>query len=214
MRFKNIGELFKEFDKNILHFSDLMSEIWKNKESCFVDLEKVYNDWMEVKIFILNSKILEHLITETLIRDNQDEVKKLDDGFKKAEGTIKMKLIKTFVEKLGCQERPVFYLGKNGKDFSFVPSRQFFRDFYDDLTIKFDYHVKLIVNYDEEEKNDFTIKLKLELDDQPLIDSNIDVKFSGGEMSGKLSAKYNFKPVDNFNLLISDKMKGLPNEED
>ena len=214
MRFKNIGEHIREFDKNILKFSDLMSEIWKNRESCFLDQDKVYNEWMEVKIFLLNSKILEHLMTESLIKNSQDDIKKLDDGFKKAEGNIKMKLIKTFVEKLGCLERPTYYLGKKGSDFYQVPSRKFFREFYDDLTIKFDYHVKLIVNQEDEEKNDFTIKLRLELDNQPLVNCDIDVKFSGGEMSGKLSAKYKFEPVDNFNLLISDKMKGSSNEQD
>jgi hypothetical protein len=214
MRFKNIGEHIREFDKNILKFSDLMSEIWKNRESSFLDQDKVYTEWMEVKIFILNSKILEHLMTESLIKNSQDEIKKLDDGFKQAEGNVKMKLIKTFVEKLGCLERPTYYLGKKGNDFYQVPSRKFFREFYDDLTIKFDYHVKLIVNQEEEEKNDFTIKLRLELDNQPLVNCDIDVKFSGGEMSGKLSAKYKFEPVDNFNLLISDKMKGSSNEQD
>jgi hypothetical protein len=214
MRFKNIGEHIREFDKNILKFSDLMSEIWKNKESCFLDQDKVYTEWMETKIFLLNSKILEHLMTESLIKNSQDDIKKLDDGFKQAEGNVKMKLIKTFVEKLGCLERPTYYLGKKGSDFYQVPSRKFFREFYDDLTIKFDYHVKLIVNQEEEEKNDFTIKLRLELDNQPLVNCDIDVKFSGGEMSGKLSAKYKFEPVDNFNLLISDKMKGSSNEQD
>jgi hypothetical protein len=214
MRFKNIGEHIREFDKNILKFSDLMSEIWKNKESCFLDVERVYNEWMEVKIFLLNSKILEHLMTESLIKNSQDDINKLDDGFKQADGNVKMKLIKTFVEKLGCLERPTYYLGKKGSDFYQVPSRKFFREFYDDLTIKFDYHVKLIVNQEDEEKNDFTIKLRLELDNQPLVNCDIDVKFSGGEMSGKLSAKYKFEPVDNFNLLISDKMKGSSNEQD
>ena len=214
MRFKNIGEHIREFDKNILKFSDLMSEIWKNRESCFLDTDKVFNEWMETKVFLLNSKILEHLMTESLLKNSQDDIKKLDDGFKQAEGNIKMKLIKTFVEKLGCLERPTYYLGKKGGDFHQVPSRKFFREFYDDLTIKFDYHVKLIVNQEDEEKNDFIIKLRLELDNEPLVNCDIDVKFSGGEMSGKLSAKYKFEPVDNFNLLVSNKMKGSSNEQD
>jgi hypothetical protein len=214
MRFKNIGEHIKEFDKNILDFSDLMSEIWKHKENCFLDVDKVTNDWMEVKIFLLNSKILEHLFTDSLINNNQDEITKLDDGFKKADGSVKMKLIKTFVEKLGCLERPTYFLGKKGKDFHQVPSRKFFREYYQDLDIKFDYHVKLIVNQEDEERNDFLIKLRLELDQEPLINCNISVKFSGGEMSGKLSAKYNFEPVDNFNMIISNKMKSSNNEQD
>jgi IMP dehydrogenase len=32
---------------------------------------------MEVKIFLLNSKILEHLMTESLIKNSQDDIKKL-----------------------------------------------------------------------------------------------------------------------------------------
>jgi hypothetical protein len=36
------------------------------------------------------------------------------------------------------------------------------------------------------------------------------VKFSGGEMSGKLSAKYKFDIADNFNYLISKKQSNKP----
>jgi len=212
-RYKNLGEHIKEFEKNILNFSDLLKEVWKNKESCFLDVDRVYQEWVEKKIFILNSKILEHLLTESLTSNNISDIKKLDDGFKLADGTVKMKLIKTIVEKLGCLERPVYYLGNNGNNFHQVPSRQFFREYYDDMKIKFDYHVKMIVDK-EEENNDFIIKLKLDLDENTLMNCNIVVSFSGGDISSKLTAKYKFEPVDNFNILVSDKMKGLSNEED
>jgi len=210
-RYKNLGEHIKEFDKNILNFSDLLKEVWKNKESNFLDIDRVYKEWTEKKIFILNSRILEHLLTESLTTNNISDIKKLDDGFKLAEGTVKMKLIKTIVEKLGCLERPVYYLGNNGNNFHQVPSRQFFRDFYDDIDIKFDYHVKMIVDK-EEENNDFTIKLKLELDNDLLMNCNVVVTFSGGDISSKLSAKYKFEPVGNFNTLISNKMMNISNE--
>jgi len=108
---------------------------------------------------------------------------------------------------MGCLERPIYFLGKNGDIFNMVPSREFFRENYDDLKIKFDYHVNFTVNEDEE-KNDFTIKIKLELDEETLIDMFIIVKFSSGEMSGKLSAKYKFDIADNFNYLISKKQLG------
>jgi hypothetical protein len=207
-RFKILGELIPEFDKNILKLSDLMSEIWKHRDSCFMDVEQVYTRWMETKIFILNSKILEHLLTESLTKNNIDEITKLEDGFKLAEGSVKMKLVKTLVEKMGCLERPIYYLGNSGNNFHQVPSRQFFRDFYDDLTVKFDYHVKMIIDKTDEENNDFTIKINLELDNEPLINCLVSVKFSGGEMSGKLSAKYKFEPVSDFNLKIANKMSG------
>jgi hypothetical protein len=204
--FSNLGENIKEFDKNILKFSDLLSEIWKNRDICFDNPDKIFNDWMEKKIFILNSKILEHILTDSLSK-KVDDVKKLEDGFKTADGSIKMKLIKTIVEKLNCLERPVYYLGNNGNSFYNLPSRQFFRDFYNDIKIKFDYHVKMVVNKEDElRNNDFVIKMIIELDEQPFINCNVTVKFSGGDISSKLSAQYKFEPVSNFNLIVYNKI--------
>ena len=212
-RYKVLGEHIKEFDKNILNLSDLLSEIWKDREKCFLDVERVYNEWMEKKIFILNSKILEHILTESLTESNLNDIRKLADGYKLAGGTVKMKLMKTVVEKLSCMERPVYYLGNNGSTFHQVPPRQFFRDYYDDMRIKFDYHVKMVVDEEEEENNDFNIRMILELDGDILMKINIAVKFSGKEMSGKLTSKYTFEPVDNFNVLVSSKIKGFSNED-
>lgn len=206
-KFKYLGEFIKDFDKNILKFSDLMNEIWKNRDNCFMDPNRVTKEWMETKIVILNSKILENLLTTSLKSNHTEDIEKLEDGWKLAKGTVKMKLFKTLVEKMGCLERPIYFLGKNGDIFNMVPSREFFRENYDDLNIKFDYHVNFTVNEDEE-KNDFTIKIKLELDEETLIDMFIIVKFSSGEMSGKLSCKYKFIIADNFNYLISKKQLG------
>jgi hypothetical protein len=206
-KFKHLGEFIQEFNKNILKFSDLMSEIWKMKDNCFMDTERVTKEWMECKVVILNSKILENLLTTSLKTNHADDIQKLEDGWKLAGGTVKMKLFKTLVDKMGCLERPVYFLGNNGNIFNMVPSREFFRKNYDDLNIKFDYHVNFNVS-EEEEMNDFNIKMKLDMDNNPLIDMNILVKFSSGEMSGKLSAKYKFDISDNFNYLISKKELG------
>jgi hypothetical protein len=202
-KYKHLGEFIKDFNKNILKFPDLMSEIWKNRDNCFMDSERVYQEWMETKIVILNSKILENLFTTSLKSNFADDIKKLDDGFKQAEGAVKMKLFKTLVEKMGCTERPVYYLGSNGNIFNYLPERDFFRKNYDDLTIKFDYHVNFTVS-EEEESNDFKIKMKLELDGTKLLDMTIVIKFSS-EMSGKLSAKYKFDLSSRFNYMISTK---------
>lgn len=212
-RYKYLGEFMKEFGKNILNLSDLMNEIWKNKESCFMDAERVYDEWMETKIFILNSKILEHILTESLTKNNIEDIKKLEDGFKLADGTVKMKFIKTLVEKLGCSERTTYYLGNNGNIFNQIPSREFFRKVYDDLKVKFDYHVKMLVD-EVEENNDFNIKVKVEMDEKELIEFNIIVKFSGGEVNSKLSAKYKFTLSDDFNFRVSEKILSTSNEED
>ena len=213
-KFKYLGEFIKEFNKNILKFSDLMNEIWKNRDNCFMDPNRVTKEWMETKIVILNSKILENLLTTSLKSNHTEDIEKLEDGWKLAKGTVKMKLFKTLVEKMGCLERPIYFLGKNGDIFNMVPSREFFRENYDDLNIKFDYHVNFTVNEDDE-KNDFAIKIKLELEEETLIDMFIIVKFSSAEMSGKLSAKYKFDIADNFNYLISKKiMKKKENENE
>lgn len=201
-KYKYLGEFISDFDKNILKFPDLMNEIWKNKETCITDPERVTKDWYEIKIVILNSKILENLLTTSLKTNNADDIKKINNGWKMASGTVKMKLFKNLVEKMDCLEKPVYYLGKNGDVFNLVPSRDFFRKNYDNLNMYFDYHVNFTVS-EEEENNDFKVKLRLDLEDNNLIDMFIIVKFSGGEMSGKLSATYKFKLADNFNYLIS-----------
>jgi hypothetical protein len=115
-----------------------------------------------------------------------------------------MKLFKTIVEKMGCLERPLYYINQNGSVFHMIPSREFFRKFYDDLNIKFDYHVNFNVS-EEEEENDFNVEIILEQENKPLITFFIQVKFSGGEMSGKLSAKSRFELASDFNYVISKK---------
>jgi len=201
-RFKYLGEYIKEFEKNILKFSDLLNEIWKNRDVYFLDTERANKEWYETKITILNSRILEHLFTMSLKRDKQDEIEKLPDGFKKASGTIKMKLMKTIVEKMNCLERSIYYVSNSGNNFIQVPGRNFFRENYDNIDILFDYHVKFMVS-SEEENNNFKFKIKLNLNDDNLINMNIVVGFSGGEFSSKLNAKYKYEIPDNFNYLIS-----------
>jgi len=204
-KYKHLGEFIEEFNKNILKLTDLMSEIWKNRDMCFMDPDRVYKDWMESKIVIMNSKTLEHLLTTSLKTDFPEDIVKGDDGFKRAGGTVKMKLFKTLVEKMGCLERPIYYLSNSGSNFNLIPSRDFFRKHYDDIQLKFDYHVNFEIKEEsEEEQNDFQIKIKLELEEQDLIDMSIIVKFSN-EMSGKLSTKYKFELSSNFNYLISKK---------
>ena len=202
-KFRHLGEFIEEFDKNILKFSDLMSEIWKNRESCFMDLARVEKEWYETKIVVLNSKILENLLTSSLKTKFPEDVEKEEgSNMKKSGGTVKMKLFKTLVEKMGCLERPVYFLGSNGNSFNLMPSREFFRQKYDEMELKFDYHVSFDVA-EEEEANDFKIDISLELEGEKLIGMQIIVKFSGGEMSGKLGAKYKYELADNFSYLVS-----------
>ena len=57
-----------------------MSEIWKKRDNCFMDPERVYKEWMETKVFILNSKILEHLLTDSLKSTNEDDNEEAVEG--------------------------------------------------------------------------------------------------------------------------------------
>lgn len=199
-KFKHLGEFIEEVDKNILKFSDLINEVWKNKDSLFTDPEKVVKEWSEVKTVLLNSKILENLFTNSLKTNFPEDIVKGNDNFKTAGGTVKMKLFKVLVEKMGCLERPVYYLGNNGNQFTYVPSREFFRKNYDDLVLKFDYHV----NFEDIEtsEDDFKMSIKLEFNNNPLLDLLINIGFSGGEMSGKLNSKYKFELASDFNYLV------------
>ena len=201
-RFKYLGEYIKEFEKNILKFSDLLNEIWKKREVYFLDIDRANKEWHETKITILNSRILEHLFTSSLKRDKEEEIKRLDDGFKLSSGTVKMKLMKTLVEKMNCTERSIYYVSNGGDNFTQIPSRSFFRENYDNIDILFDYHVKFQVS-SEDENNNFKFKIKLNYNDENLINMNIVVGFSGGEFSSKLNAKYKYEIPHNFNYLIS-----------
>lgn len=200
-KFKHLGEFIPEVNKNILKFSELLNEVWKNGESLFTDFDKVRIDWSEIKTVVLNSKILENLFTNSLKTNFPEDITKLDDNFKQAGGTVKMKLFKVLVEKMGCLERPVYYLGNNGNQFTYVPSRDFFRKNYDDLVLKFDYHV----NFEDVETSDddFKMSIKLEYDNKNLLELFINIGFSGGEMSGKLNSKYKFDLSSDFNYIIS-----------
>lgn len=203
-RFKHLGEYISEVDKNILWFSDLLGMVWKNRDKCFFEPDKVYKKWMETKVFILNSRILEHFLTSSLVKNNLKEIKKLKSGYKLALSKLKMKLVKSLVEKMGCTEKTTYYLSNNGNNFIQVPSRQFFRENFKDFRVKFDYHVKLVVS-DYEENNDFKIDIQIYMDKEMLMGLNIIVKFTSHEMSDKLTAKYVFDIPDNFNYKVSSK---------
>jgi hypothetical protein len=200
-RFKVLGELIPEFEKNILKFSDLLENVWKNKESSFSDPESVEKDWSEKKIFILNSKILEHILTKSIIKIYKQDTEKLEDGWKLAKGKLKMKFMKLIVDKIGSSERDIFGLSKNGNIFHKIPQRKFFRSFYDQFDIKFDYHVRMM---ERTEEDTFNFKIKLLLDKKELMDIVAKIKPSG-QMGNNLSVKILFEPIDTFNLVIYEK---------
>jgi hypothetical protein len=71
----------------------------------------------------------------------------------------------------------------------------------------------MVVDSNDEEANDFKIKMILDLDGNKLLDVLVTISFSGGEMSNKLSAKFKFIPVTDFNLVLTNKMREGLNED-
>jgi len=201
-RYKYLGEFIEIYNKNILKFSDLMNNIWKEKDS-FVDFNKVFSEWVEIKNVILNSRILENLLTSSLKKNNSEEISKLENGMKNASGKVKMKFMKTIVNKLNCLERNTFFISKNSDEFYQIPSRGFFRKNYDQIDINFDYHVRFDRDPLIENSDKFIIKVKLITSKIDFLDLDIIIGFSGGEFSNKLSAKYKFNMPIDFNYRVS-----------
>jgi len=201
-KFKHLGEYIEAVDKNITKLDELISENWKKRQSLFIDLPRVEKEWFEVKRVVLYSKILENLLTSSLKTQFPEDIVKVDNNMKRAGGNVKMKLFKLLIDKMNCLERPVYYLSDSGNEFIMIPSRDFFRQNYDDLTLNFDYHVKF--ESDLESQNlPFNMTFVITKEEVELVKMLISVDFASNEMSGKLNAKYKFILPDNFNYLLS-----------
>lgn len=209
-RFRHLGEYMKTFDKNILFFSDLLNEIWKKRDTCFEKPEEVRKKWIETKKVLLYSKILENLLTSSYKSNFPNAIKKTTTNYKIASGSVKMRMFKIMMSKMGALERDMHYVNVSGMDFFMIPARSFFRSYYDKINILFDYHV----NFDDErflEDDSFKLNMKILLEKTKLVDYEISVKFSGGELSNKLYAKHKFDLSSNFINIINDKKNELKN---
>jgi len=195
---KYLGEFIPEFNKNILKFNDLISSIWKEKDDYLSD--DAIEEWTEYKLIMLNSRILEHLLVNSFAQLESGGDK--DGNFIVGMGRIKMRLIKLLTQQLGTTERDVYYLNNNGNEFIRIPSKVWFRDNYDNFDVTYDLHTELVPS-SIDDKNDSNIKIRFKLNDEPLINMNLITKFSGSEMSGKLSTKVEMDLSDNFNYLTS-----------
>jgi hypothetical protein len=210
--YQHLGEYMEEFDKNILKFSDLMSEIYKNAEDCFENPDEVLNEWEEIKKFILHSKIIEHLYTESF-KELSEGDRETDGKYTIAGDDMKMRLLKLFVEMLNVGEKDTYYFGNSGNEFKKLPGRQFFRDMYQKIDVKYDYHVDLTDIDVDDETADFAIRY--DLDGEPLAKLNLTNSWSGGEMSGNLNIKMDLDLNKDFNdkVDIDDVYEKVDREE-
>jgi len=201
-KYQYLGEYIKEFDKNFLKLSKLMTTIFKNPEISFENPQVVIDEWNEKKTFILNSNIIEHLFTESFMEIMGDEeIERDSENFIPSTGKMKERLMAVILDILSAKEIELNYFHSN--HFYKIPSRQFFRDNFDDFRIKFDYHVEL-TQEGEEDKNDSQFEIIMELDSKDLLNLDLRTGWSGGEMSGNLSTKIKLDFSDEYNLIIKN----------
>lgn len=202
-KYQYLGEYIPEFDKNILKLSKLMTLIHKNPDISFENPDKVMDEWNETKRFILNSTIIEHLFTESFmeIMGEDEEIERDSDNFIPATDKMKEKLMAVVLDILSAKEIELNYFHSN--HFYKIPPRQYFRDNFDDFRLKFDYHVELTPD-GEEDRNDSQFEIIMELDGEKLLELDLRTGWSGGEMSGKLSTKIKLDFSDEYNLIIKN----------
>jgi hypothetical protein len=71
----------------------------------------------------------------------------------------------------------------------------------------------MVIDSEDEEANDFKIKMILNLDGDKLMDIMISINFSGGEVSNRLSTKFKFTPESDFNYVLTSKMRTQLDED-
>lgn len=205
--FQYLGEYIEEVDKNILYLEDLLSEIYK-REELFKDYEDFRYKWEEIKTNILKSQIIEHVYSESL-KELIDYDVKPTSKYTIAENKVKMKMVKLLAETLDLKESTSYYFSKSGEEYTKLPSRQFFRDSYEELDVKYDIHVDLTdINIDDEDNtdntdNDFTIRY--DLNDIPMFKINVNYSWTK-EMKGTLKSKMTIDINNDFNDIVENEM--------
>ena len=202
-RYKFLGEYVKELDKNVLMLSDLLDSIFKKGEELIIDFENVKNEWLDIKKTILNSSIIEHLITRSI-----EEVIDLDSSRDENEyillnDKMKNRFIKLIIDTFNMEERPIEYISVN--EYIHIPSIQWFRDNIEELNVRLDYHPELTLNIEDGINDIPQISLIVDLGTEHLFSMLIKPKFTGGEVGGKLSSKIEVNFSDNFNNLTKQK---------
>lgn len=196
---QNLGEFFKEFNKNILELSELLGLIYKNAQMCLIDPEKVIAEWNEKKTTMLNSHIIEHLLIESFKSMSTEQLIKSEDGKITSDGKTKMKLTRLILDLIGSTENDTYYFSNNGNILYRIPQRQFFRDNYDKIKVTFDIHTQLIQDEDSDASQ---LKLVFSFNDSALLNIEINTNFGSLEMNGKLSSKFKLNFESDFNYQL------------
>jgi hypothetical protein len=196
-KYKILGKYFPRLEKNYKLLSKLMSDIWKQGKIAINDYTKVEKEWKELKKITLNSKIIEHIIVESLNNLIEGEVKRTQDEYIIATEKVKLRLLRLVADLMNIEDTDVYYFGKS--DFYHIPSKQWFRDNYENMNVEYDYHQKV----SEEAEDDSQFRIRIELNERKLMELELYTGFSGGEMAGKLNSKIKIHFEPDFNSKIS-----------
>lgn len=195
-KFQHLGLYVPALNKNYKELSKLLSDIWKDESGIenFIEVEK---EWTELKKVVLNSKIIEHLIIDSLnnLVKSEEDIVETEDNYIIANNKVKMRLMRVLINLMGVDHIDHYYCTK--EEVYHVPSRQWFREKYEDITVEYDYHQRF------SEDNDSQFRIKLKLRDKSLLTMELFTGFSGGEMSGKLNTKMKVQYVSDWNDKIS-----------
>ena len=196
-RYQHLGKYVTMLDKNYKTLSKLLTDIWKGGLKYINNFEQVEEQWTERKRIILNSKIIEHLIIDSLkeLMDGDRDIDRNIEDYIIAENRVKMRLMKVLVNLLGVTNISNYYCTKD--QIYHIPNRQWFRNQYDNMTIEYDYHQEL-----SNDDSDSQFRIKLKLRDKLLLDMDLYTGFSGGEMSGRLNTKMKVNYVSDWNVKI------------
>tara|TARA_R110000772_G_scaffold43995_1_gene101207 strand:+ start:23917 stop:25305 length:1389 start_codon:yes stop_codon:yes gene_type:complete len=198
-KYQHLGKYVSPLNKNYKDLSKLLTDMWKGGDDFIENFEEVEKEWNDRKKVILNSKIIEHLIVDSLnnLIGNDEEVEQNDENYILSKNRVKMRLMKVLVNLLGVSNLDNYYCTK--EDLYHIPTRQWFRDNYDDMTVEYDYHQRV-----SSEDNDSQFRIKLKLNDNLLMTMELFTGFSGGEMSGKLNTKMKIEYVSDWNSKINE----------
>lgn len=198
-----LGIEVPELDKNYKYLSDLLSDMYSSKQIALTNFEKLKTEWLEIKKVLLNSKVLQHLFSESFnLLDPTESKEKLadDDNFVKATDKLKITIVRSFLDVIKSDETKKTYFNKT--DCYMIPDKQYFRDNLDKMDVYYDMHNTVSEDVDISIKNDFILKVKLFINTEYLADMLVYIGFGSKEMSGKLSAKVQLDLPKNFNYLL------------
>lgn len=199
-QYKHLGIFVEPLGKNVVYLHELLSDVYKGKTKFIDNFVEIQTKWNEIQKDIIDSTIIEKMFIDSFKENKEDIVDSQTEGFYVAGGNLKNRLLKFIVELLGLSEMACYYFANNGNIIYTIPSKEIIRQNIEKFNIEFSFHVPL----DTDDDSFDNLKLILSVEDKEILNLSVKSKWSGGEMSGKLSSSIKFDIKDEFNYVISN----------